>query len=61
MNSRERLLALLRRQPIDRIPISTGGVDRFSCPWMIEDPSYKQLLAVSDEYEDIFVKWVHRR
>lgn len=57
MNSKERLLALFRRQPIDRIPISTYGVDRFTSPWMTEDPTYNRPLAVSDRYEDIFVKY----
>ncbi len=57
MNSKERLLALFRREPIDRIPISTYGVDRYTCPWMTEDPSYRELLALSDKYDDIFVKY----
>ncbi len=57
MTSRDRLLALLADRYVDRVPISTYGVDRYSSPWIIDDSSYAQVLAASDCYEDIFAKY----
>lgn len=56
MNRREALLTLLRekRNP-GYIPASTYGVDRYSHPWMAEDPSYQEVLACSDQLDHIQV------
>lgn len=54
MNRRDALLTLLRdkRSP-GYIPLSTYGVDRYSHPWMAEDPSYRDVLALTDRYDHI--------
>lgn len=54
MNRREALLTLYRekRNP-GYVPVSTYGVDRFSHPWMADDPSYAGVLAYTDQYDHI--------
>jgi hypothetical protein len=59
MNRREALLTLLKekRNP-GYIPASTYGVDRFSHPWMAEDPSYRDVLACTDRHDHIQVLYL---
>jgi hypothetical protein len=54
LTRREAILALLRekRNP-GYIPVSTYGVDRFSHPWMAEDPSYQEVLEYIEQYDHI--------
>ncbi len=42
MTGRERLLATLRREPVDRVPIST--YELYPDGWMEEEPSYRRLM-----------------
>ena len=45
MTGRERLLSTLRRQPVDRVPISTYELTAFGpWAWAAEEPSYQPLL-----------------
>lgn len=54
MNRREALLTLLKeKRTPGYIPASTYGVDRYSHPWMAEDPSYQEVLAYTDQYDHI--------
>lgn len=54
MNRREALLTLLKeKRTPGYIPASTYGVDRYSHPWMAEDPSYQEVLAHTDRYDHI--------
>lgn len=56
MNRREALLTLLtQKHNPGYIPVSTYGVDRYSHPWMAEDPSYQAVLAYADRYDHIQV------
>lgn len=54
MTRRERILYLLQGKSVDRVPISTYGLDRYSHKWMAEDPSYRRILEYTDEYDNIF-------
>jgi hypothetical protein len=51
---RQELLAVLRDRRVDVIPATSYGVDRYSHPWMAQDPSYARWLAYSDSREHIF-------
>lgn len=53
MSRREALLSLLQGETVSPIPFSTYGVDRYSHPWMAEDPSFERVLKHTDEYEYI--------
>jgi len=45
MTGRERLLATLRREPVDRVPISTYELTSIGAfGWMNEEPSYTRLM-----------------
>jgi len=59
MDRRQALLRLLRekRNP-GYIPVSTYGVDRYSHPWMADDPSYREVLACSDQFDHIQVLYL---
>lgn len=54
LNRRERLEALLEGREVDRTPACTYGVDRYSQPWMANEPSYTEILACTDEHDHIF-------
>ena len=53
MSRRAELLGVLGDRRTDVVPVSTYGVDRYSHPWMAQDPSFDRVLAASDEYEHI--------
>lgn len=55
---RETLLTLLQERKQNIIPATTYGVDRYSHPWMADDPSFARLLNVTDAHEHIFA--LHR-
>ncbi len=55
MTSRERLLRALRRQPVDRIPVSTYEFHPFGGCWAAEEPSYRPLLELQRDLGDTFV------
>lgn len=58
MTGRERLLAALRRQPTDRVPISTYELTRFGpWSWTREEPSYQRLLDYVARYVDELPLW----
>jgi Uroporphyrinogen decarboxylase (URO-D) len=53
MNSRERLLASIRRQPVDRVPISTYElVGHNPRSWENNEPSYKKLMDHIRQHTD---------
>lgn len=59
MNRREALLTLYReKRNLGYVPVSTYGVDRFSHPWMADDPSYADVLAYTDQYDHIQVLYL---
>jgi len=51
MTGRERLLATLRRQPADRVPVSAYELTRHGVfGWVEQEPSYARVLQAFDEY-----------
>jgi hypothetical protein len=48
------LRTLLRDRRLDIIPACTYGVDRYSHPWMADDPSFARLLEFTDARDYIF-------
>ena len=54
MTRRDRIEALLAGREVDRTPASTYGVDRYSQPWMTDEPSYAEILSYTDERDHIF-------
>jgi hypothetical protein len=59
MTSRERLLAALRLEPVDRVPLHIRGVRPWDQPWVeSRDPSYAPLIAAVAEHGD-YIDWWH--
>jgi hypothetical protein len=57
MTSRERLLAALRLQPVDRVPLHVRGVRPWDEQWVAtRDASYAPLIAAVAEHGD-YVDW----
>jgi hypothetical protein len=54
MTSRERLLAALRRRPVDRLPVSLYEFHPFGGCWAAEEPSYRPLLEAQSRLGDVF-------
>lgn len=58
MNSRERLLAALRQQKTDRVPVSTYELCGFnSRSFENQDPSYKRLMDAIRAMSDCVLMW----
>ena len=58
MTSRERLLAALSHQPVDRVPISTYELVGYnSQAWENHEPSYRRLMEVIREKTDCLAMW----
>ncbi len=58
MTSQERLLRTLRREPVDRVPVSTYELLPFGAePWYESQPSYQNLLTYISEKTDILYLW----
>ncbi|HOF90148.1 MAG TPA: uroporphyrinogen decarboxylase family protein [Armatimonadota bacterium] len=58
MTGRERILALLRREPTDRVPISTYELSVFGpWGWPKDEPSYQPLMAEITARTDAFALW----
>ena len=60
MTSKERMLASLRLEEADRIPIAPRGIDPYTSyreNWMLEDPSYKPLIDYAKKHFDIWHYW----
>ncbi len=55
MTSRQRLLAALRRQKVDRMPVTTYEFHPFGGCWAAEEPSYRPLLDLQESLGDTFV------
>ncbi len=59
MSRREALFTLLReKRYLGYVPFSTYGIDRYSHPWMAEDPSYREVLEYTDRYDHIQVLYL---
>src|SRR5690606_17639631 len=58
MNSRQRLLKVLDREPVDRVPISTYELCGYnSLAFENNEPSYKGLMDFIREYTDCVCMW----
>lgn len=58
MTGRERILALLRREPTDRVPISTYEFSAFGpWGWPKDEPSYHPLIDIITEKTDALPLW----
>jgi hypothetical protein len=58
MTSRQRLVAALSRQAVDRVPIHVRGVSFWDDSWVAtRHPSYRPLIAAVAEHGDPFVGW----
>lgn len=58
MTSRERLLALLQRKPLDRVPINTYELSDFGfMNWTLEEASYRKLMKEITERTDTLALW----
>ena len=58
MTGRERLLATLRRQPVDRVPISTYELTEFGpWAWAAAEPSYQRLRREVRERTEALPLW----
>jgi uroporphyrinogen-III decarboxylase len=58
MTSRERLLAALQRQPVDRVPLHVRGVSFWDERWVeTRHPSYAPVIEAVRQYGDPFIGW----
>ncbi len=58
LTSKERLLRTLRREPVDRVPISTYELNPLDTEsWYYEQPSYRPLMEYFAEVTDILYMW----
>lgn len=58
MTGRERILALLRREPTDRVPISTYELSVFGpWGWTKDEPSYQAMMQVITEKTEALPLW----
>ena len=55
MTSRERILAAMRREPADRVPVTLYEFHDFGGCWAAEEPSYRPLLDLQSRMGDAFV------
>jgi uroporphyrinogen-III decarboxylase len=54
MTSRQRLLAAMRREKVDRMPVSLYELHPFAGCWAAKEPTYAPLLALQAERGDTF-------
>jgi hypothetical protein len=57
MTSRERLLALIHNQPVDRCGVCTYTFDGFNRPHLRQDPSCADLMPLIDAETEVFLNW----
>jgi len=57
MTSRERLLALIHNQPVDRCGVCTYTFDGFNSPHLKQDPSCADMMPLIDAETEIFLNW----
>jgi hypothetical protein len=57
MTSRQRLLALIRGQPVDRCGVCTYYHDGFNNPRLRQDPSCAEIMPLIDAQTEIFLGW----
>lgn len=58
MTSRQRLLAAMRRQPTDRLPVHIRGVRVLDDDWVrSRDPSYRPVIEAVRQHGDVFTDW----
>ncbi len=55
MTSRQRLLAAIRRMPVDRVPVTLYELHDFGGSWAAAEPSYRPLLDLQASLGDTFV------
>jgi len=55
MTSRQRLLAAIRRAPVDRVPVTLYEFHDFGGCWAAAEPSYRPLLDLQASLGDAFV------
>ncbi len=62
LTSRERILRTLRREPVDRVPISTYEMSGYNWDsWYNQQPSYKRLMEFIREKTDCLIGCGHSR
>jgi uroporphyrinogen decarboxylase len=54
MTSKERILAALRHEQPDRVPVTLYEMDRYGSAWYTKEPSYRGVLELADEIGDTF-------
>ena len=54
MTSKERIIAALKREQPDRVPITLYEMDCYGSAWYIQEPSYRRILELADEIGDTF-------
>jgi len=57
LNSRERLLRVLKGEPVDRVPISLYEFDGFYDSWIHEAPEYAEILNYAQGKTDKMYFW----
>ncbi len=56
MNTEQRVLAALRCEQPDRVPVF-AALNPWGAKWYNDEPSYAELLAACEEYEDVVYDW----
>jgi hypothetical protein len=60
MTSRQRLLALLRGEPVDRCGVCAYGFDGFNRPQLSNDPGCAELVKLIDAETEVMLGWAPR-
>lgn len=60
MTGRERILAAIRGERPDRIPVTTGYFYEWVDDWKTAEPSYRRLIEYSRRHADVFQPWSPR-
>jgi len=58
MNTEQRVLAALRRQPLDRVPVFIY-LNPYADDGFAKDPSYAELMAATRQYADVIHDWYY--
>jgi hypothetical protein len=57
VTGRERILAAIRGQPHDRVPVTTGYLYEWVDDWKAGEPSYRGLVEYCRRHADVFQPW----
>jgi hypothetical protein len=56
MTSQERILSALKRENVDRVPLVVFGINPYPNSWMINDPTFENVLVSVKEKTDVFYR-----